>query len=136
MKWNYTVRQLDISIPGYVKDSLQNFQHPTPTRPQHLPHQWTAPNYRSTAPQLAHPTDNSPALNTDESINVQQVVGFFLLFTRSQTNNYSHTEHHLRLTIKKHPGDIKKSGASSQLCGHPTLGNHLLPHEWNDYPHL
>ena len=70
-------------MPGYMKDALHKFQHPTPTIPQHLLHQWKAPNYGYTAPQLAHPTNNSLELNPDESINAQQVVGKFLYYART-----------------------------------------------------
>ena len=66
LKWDYKKIQLEISMPGYVKDALQKFQHHTPTRPQHSPHQWTAPQYGYTAPQLEHPKDDSPELNTEE----------------------------------------------------------------------
>ena len=72
-----------ISMPGYVKDSLHKFQNPTPTRPQHSPHKWTAPQYRSTAPQMVHPTDNYLVLNPDEANNVQQIVGTILYYGRA-----------------------------------------------------
>ena len=62
----------------YVKDALHKFQHPTTTRSQYLPHQLTAPKYGSTVPQLAHPEEDSPALNTDEENTVQKFVGTFL----------------------------------------------------------
>ena len=48
---------------------------PRPTIPQHSPHQWTALKYGTTAPQLAHPEDDSLELNTEEANTVQQVVG-------------------------------------------------------------
>ena len=65
LKWDYNTRLLGISISGYLKDALQKFQHPNPTIPHHLLHQWIAPNHGSTVPQLAHPTDDSPSLNPD-----------------------------------------------------------------------
>ena len=70
-------------MPGHVKDALQKFQHSTLTTPQHSPHHWTAPSYGSTAPQLEHPKDESPALNPDESRNVQQLVVTFLYCVRA-----------------------------------------------------
>ena len=69
-------------MPGYVKDALHKFQHITPTRPLHSPHQWTEPKYGSTAPHMAHPEDDSPALNPEETNTVQQVVGTFLYYAR------------------------------------------------------
>jgi hypothetical protein len=40
LKWDYTNRTVDVSIPGYIERALQRFQHPTPTRPEHAPHAW------------------------------------------------------------------------------------------------
>ena len=63
LKWDYKKQQLDVSMPGYVKDALHKFQQPTPTRLHHSPQRWTATTYGPTAPQLEHIEDNSPALN-------------------------------------------------------------------------
>ena len=70
-------------MPGYVKDALHKFQHPTPTIPQHSPHQWMAPKYGSTAPQMAHPEDESPVLINWEENTVQQFVRAFLYYSRA-----------------------------------------------------
>ena len=66
-----------------MKDALHKFQHPTPTRSQNLLRKWIAPNYGSTVTQLAHHTDDSPALNIDETRNVQHLVRTFLYYTRA-----------------------------------------------------
>ena len=50
LKWNYTVKILDISIPGYVTDALHKLQNPIPSRPHNYPHQCSPPNYVSTTP--------------------------------------------------------------------------------------
>ena len=70
-------------MPGYMKDALQKFRHPAPTRPQHLPHQLTTPNYGYTEPHLEHPTYNSPELNIDESKNFQLVLGMFFYHSQA-----------------------------------------------------
>ena len=80
LKWDYKSIQLEISIPDYVKVALHKFQCSTPTRPQHSPHQWTAPQYGSTAPQMAHPIEESPEINPYELDTVQQVVETFLYY--------------------------------------------------------
>ena len=91
LKWNYTAILSYIETKDYVKDTLYKFQNPTPTIMQNLPHQWTAQNYGSTAPQLAHPTDYSTALNIDEAKNYHYVVGhFFTMHTQSTEPCYSH----------------------------------------------
>ena len=79
---------------GYVQYALHKIQHPTQTRPQNSPHQWTEPSNGYTAPQLAHPKENFQELNPYETINVQQFVGtFFVICMLSQPKNSSHTEH-------------------------------------------
>jgi hypothetical protein len=32
-------------MPGYIKDTLHKFQHPTAKHPQYAPHNWTVPAY-------------------------------------------------------------------------------------------
>ena len=74
---------MDISMPGYVKEALQKFHHPTPSQPKHSPYQLNPPNYGSTSPQLAHQAPESPKLYRLEANTVQQVVGTFLYYARS-----------------------------------------------------
>ena len=38
LKWDYKKIQLEISMPGYVKDALHKLQQPNRTRPQNSPH--------------------------------------------------------------------------------------------------
>ena len=83
LKWNHITHQLDISMPVYVKDALHKFQHLTPTRPHHSPYQWTAPQYRSTMPQLEHPEDDSLSLNPDKANTVQLVVRTLLYYAHA-----------------------------------------------------
>ena len=54
LNWYYKAGMLDISMPGYFKEALHKFQHPTLVQPYHSPHQCNPPNYGSTAPQMAH----------------------------------------------------------------------------------
>ena len=70
-------------MPGYLKEALQTFQHPTPSPPHHSPHQWNPPNYGSTAPQLAHQSPESTNISLPEANTVQQVVGTFLYYARA-----------------------------------------------------
>ena len=81
LKWDHTTRLLEISIPGYMEDVLQKFQHPIPTTPYTFPRQYTSPNYGSTALQLVHPTDYLPSLNPEEANNVHQAVGKIMYYS-------------------------------------------------------
>ena len=47
LDWNHDKKYTNLSIPGYITKSLHKFQHPTPKRPQHAPHDCTAPAYGS-----------------------------------------------------------------------------------------
>ena len=64
LNWHYHKGYVDISMPGYVTRALKKFNHPAPPRPQHAPHQWSAPIYRSRKPQ--DPTPDSKAQPLDK----------------------------------------------------------------------
>jgi hypothetical protein len=38
LNWDYNVRTLDISMPGYNKKILQKYKHHVPPKPQHCPY--------------------------------------------------------------------------------------------------
>ena len=80
MNWDYKAGILDISMPGYLKEALHKFQHPTPSQSQHSPHQWNPLSYSSTSPQLAHQDPESPKLAPPESNTAKQAVGTFLYY--------------------------------------------------------
>ena len=61
LKWDYTHRHVDISMPNYVAKLLARFEHPPPSRPQHCPH--AAPPRRfGTDAQTPVPHDELPVL--------------------------------------------------------------------------
>jgi hypothetical protein len=45
LKWDYDKRTCDISIPGYVNNVLNKFQHDNPKTPQHTPSKYVTPVY-------------------------------------------------------------------------------------------
>ena len=45
LDWHYETGYVDVSMPGYVVEALQQFQHVKPSRPQHAPHKWNMPVY-------------------------------------------------------------------------------------------
>jgi hypothetical protein len=59
LDWHYDKGFVDISMPGYVARALKKFDHPAPLRPQHVPHQWSAPIYGSRKPQVPTPDSNA-----------------------------------------------------------------------------
>lgn len=83
LNWDYNERSVTLSMPGYIAAALHKFQHPTPPKPQHAPHAWTAPQYSSKTAQLAMPIDDSPPLPADQVQRIQQVVGTLLYYARA-----------------------------------------------------
>ena len=85
LQWDYTNRTVDISMPGYIEQTLTRFQHPTPTRPQHSPHAWIAPDYGA-ATQWAIDSDDSPPLEATDLKTLQQILGTLLYYARAVDN--------------------------------------------------
>jgi hypothetical protein len=83
LKWDYDNQTVDLSMPGYVQSALVRFQHPDPYRPEYAPHQWTAPVFGSSKPQLATPTDTAELLPPKDVTIIQQIVGTFLFYARA-----------------------------------------------------
>ena len=45
LKWDYTNRTCDISMPGCIERALARFQYSAGRSPEHAPHPWQRPNY-------------------------------------------------------------------------------------------
>jgi hypothetical protein len=69
-------------MPGYIKDALHNFLHPTPTRPQYAPHNCTVPTYGQRI-QYAPLPDASPPATAQEITRSQAIVGTLLYNARA-----------------------------------------------------
>ena len=69
-------------MPVYIAKALHKFQHPTPKRPQHAPHEWTAPAYGSRV-QCAQTKPDLPTLDPAGTKIVQSVTGTLLYYSRS-----------------------------------------------------
>jgi hypothetical protein len=72
-------------MPGYVAKALERFQHPTPTRAQHSPHDWQAPQY-GVRTQLTDKADTSTPLPPSGIQFLQQVIGTLLYYARAVDN--------------------------------------------------
>lgn len=81
LKWDYTARTLDISMPGYVEALLVKYKHEC-TKKTHTPYK-PAPRKFGKEAQDPLPEDTSPALD-DKGINrIQQIVGSILFYARA-----------------------------------------------------
>ena len=85
LDWNYNLRYVIVSMPGYILRALERFKHPFPTKPQHSPHDWIPPKYGSGA-QLTDDVDTSPSLGPTDIKHLQQVIGVLLYYARMLDN--------------------------------------------------
>ena len=75
LEWDYENGTVDISMPGYVKEALQQFEHHQ-TKQEHAPHRWT-----NTAE-----VDISPLASEADQKRIYQIVGKFLYYGRAVDN--------------------------------------------------
>ena len=82
LSWDYIARTLDVSMPGYVKRALLDFQHPSPNKPEHAPYPFVYPRY-GTHIYLTPPIDTSSKLESSQLKRLQQIIGKFLYYARA-----------------------------------------------------
>jgi hypothetical protein len=81
LDWHYDKEFVDVSMPGYVARALTKFAHPTPDKPQHAPHEWTAPICGRKTAQQPTPDPIEPILDTKGTTRIQSVSGTFLYYS-------------------------------------------------------
>ena len=82
LDWDYDMRKVHLSMPGYCSEVLQRFRHDATDKKQDQPHQYSIPMYRATI-QYAKKLDDSPILNKQDKLFIQQVAGTFLCHARA-----------------------------------------------------
>eukprot|EP00804_Cyclotella_cryptica_P004967 CCRYP_014094-RA/>CCRYP_014094-RA protein AED:0.12 eAED:0.01 QI:0/0/0/1/1/1/2/0/1245 len=85
LNWDYENRTLDISLPGYIKNVLQRFEHKTPAKPQNCPFQPNPHKYGKDAQDPLSP-DTSVRPDLTGTRRVQQVVGALLFYAQAVHN--------------------------------------------------
>ena len=81
LNWDYENRKVHLSMPGYVKKTLERFDHTAPAKPQNQPYPHIPPQYGAKIQYAADP-DNSPVLSNDDKKFIQQVTGTLLYYAR------------------------------------------------------
>jgi hypothetical protein len=79
--WDYIVRTVDCSMPGYIRKQLQKYLHEKPLRPQHSPYP-SAPRTYGKSAQETIPEDTSPPADQAGILRIQKVVGSILYYAR------------------------------------------------------
>ena len=77
INWDYDKSICDISMPTYIQEAFQKFQHPAPSRPKDTPHAWIQPIYGAAVQYVEQP-DDSPLLPPNSINLVQQIIGTLL----------------------------------------------------------
>ncbi len=82
LDWDYVNRTADTSMLGYIKKEIQKYGHLVPNRMQKCPHSPEPKKFDSNA-QAPLPPDNTPKLDANGIIRVQQIVGSILYYARA-----------------------------------------------------
>ena len=76
------LKQVHLSMPGYIEKALQRFDHTRPRRLQNSPHQHVIPTYGAKA-QYAEPDPPRTLLNKEGQKYIQAVTGTLLYYSRA-----------------------------------------------------
>ena len=82
LNWDYVHRTVDISMPGYIKKKLKEYEHIMPKKLQRCPYS-PEPKRFGTEAQAPLPPDSSPKLDAKGIKRVQQIVGSILYYARA-----------------------------------------------------
>ncbi len=82
MDWDYSNRQVHLSMPNYVAKALKQFQHTKPTKTQLSPYPSARINYGAKKQYATQPS-TAPPLDKKGKRFIQQVCGKFLFLGRA-----------------------------------------------------
>jgi len=82
LDWDYKLRKVHLSMPGYIEKACIRFGHTPPDKPQRQPHPHTLPTYGATI-QYAKHVDQSPPATKEQQKYIQQVIGVLLYYRRA-----------------------------------------------------
>jgi hypothetical protein len=82
LTWDYQHRTVDLSMPGYVKKALAEFDFTPLAKPEHQPHRHQPLQY-SVKTQLTAPIDNSAPLTKEGNLRLQKITGKFQYYSRA-----------------------------------------------------
>ena len=74
IKWDYILRKVHTSMPGYLQKALHQFQHEAPDSLTFSSHPYTPPTY-GVKVQMAKVESTAPLLDKKYNTRVRQVVG-------------------------------------------------------------
>ena len=86
LKWDYILRKVHTSMPGYIGKALHQFQHKPPEKITFTSHPYTPPTYGLKV-QMAKRESEEPLLDKKDNTRVRQVVGKVLFYARAINSN-------------------------------------------------
>jgi hypothetical protein len=78
LEWVYVASTVKISMPGYIKKKLQEYEHVASNKKQTCPY-LPEPKKFGTEAQAPLPPDSSPCLNAKGIKFIQQIVGRYCI---------------------------------------------------------
>jgi hypothetical protein len=81
LSWDYKNQTVNISMPGYIKKKLQEYEHILPKKPQHCPDSPEPKQFGSKAQRPLLGND-SKLLDNQHKRHVRKIVGSILYYTR------------------------------------------------------
>jgi hypothetical protein len=81
LNWDYQNRTCDISMPGYVANVINKFQHAAPKQPQDTPSKYITPSYGAKTQYATR--DETPLLSANQCTNIQKITGSVLYYARA-----------------------------------------------------
>jgi hypothetical protein len=81
LKWDYHKRTCDISMPGYITNVLNKFQHDAPKYPQHTPSKCVTSIYGAKTQYATR--DETPLLSAKQCTNMQNIPGSVFYYARA-----------------------------------------------------
>ena len=99
LKWDYIQRTVRLSMDGYVKQALLEFEHEGPKTPYCAPSRYALPKFGSRV-QFAKVDETAP-LSSDKINFVQRVVGKLLYYARAVDPTMLHAINDISLSAAK-----------------------------------
>jgi hypothetical protein len=85
LDWNYDAGYIDISMPGYIKKKLHEYEHICPKKKQTCPYS-PEPKAYGVKAQAPLPPDETEKLDKKGILKVQKIVGSILYYARAVDN--------------------------------------------------
>ena len=114
LKWDYEKRTVRLSMDGYVRQALLEFEHSAPRTPRHAPSRYVPPSYGAKV-QYAK-VDDTVRVGPKEITFIQKVIGKLLYYARAVDPTMLHALNDIALSASK--GTEATLGATTHLLNY------------------